>query len=602
VLLYSSDGYCQGMGAVQEEKTPLQQAREYAMKSLYDKADSIFQQLYEQNRMDVTVYNDYLNTLLIAKKYKDAEKLVDDQKSYRPRYPLPYIDMGRILIAEGKEKKANDQFDIAIQYINGDDMLTQQMGNTFLHIGKDEYAIKTYERGKDLLGNPYVYSSPLAKLYAKTGNMEKAISILVEAGNLQFGGVDNTKATVLELLGTDPKKLQLTQKALIKKINEQPENISYIDLLTWLYIQKNDWDGALLQIEALDERNKEDGRKLLDFGRTATKEKQYDIAIKAYTEITDKGKQSTSYTLAASERLATEIQKLENNYNYKPDDIANLAKEYESFLTDFPNYYGTETVRDYATLEAQYNNAPKKGIDILLKAINTPIARRDFIGQCKLQLGDYYILNGQVWDASLTYSQVDKEFKQDVLGEDARFRNAKIYYYEGDFEMAQGELTVLKASTSELIANDALDLSVLITENIGTDSNYVPLKRFAYADLLIFQNKDKEAETLLDSIANAYPKHPLKDDILMLRAKLAEKHREYDNAIAYLKQVYEQFGKDVLGDDAVFKLAGIYEKYLHDNAQAKHYYEQLIIEYPGSTYVQEARKKLQQLNLPTVLP
>jgi TolA-binding protein len=176
-----------------------------------------------------------------------------------------------------------------------------------------------------------------------------------------------------------------------------------------------------------------------------------------------------------------------------------------------------------------------------------------------------------------------------------------VAYYSGDFEWAQSQLSVLKASTSELIANDALYLSVLLTENIPEDSNYVPLKRFAYADLLLFQNKDKEAEILLDSLNQAFPKHPLNDDILMLRARIAEKHKDYTKALAYLKTLFEQYGKDVLADDAVYKTALIYETDLHDLVAAKTFYEQLILDYPGSTYAQSARKHLDGIskgNLP----
>jgi tetratricopeptide (TPR) repeat protein len=200
------------------------------------------------------------------------------------------------------------------------------------------------------------------------------------------------------------------------------------------------------------------------------------------------------------------------------------------------------------------------------------------------------------------YSQVDKDFREDLLGEEARFRNAKLAYYRGDFDWAQGQLTVLKASTAELIANDALYLSILITENLAEDSNYVPLRRFAYADLLLFQNKDKEADALLDSIVTHYPEHPLYDDILLQKAKLAQKHRAYDKALAYLNIIHDKHGKDVLGDDAVFRIADIYERYLQKPEQAKKYYEMLILEYPGSTYIQTARNKLGALQSATIVP
>jgi tetratricopeptide (TPR) repeat protein len=269
------------------------------------------------------------------------------------------------------------------------------------------------------------------------------------------------------------------------------------------------------------------------------------------------------------------------------------------FFTEFPQYYTSETIRDYAKLEARYASNPQKAVDILKKALEQPAVRKDIAGRIKLDLGDYYVLTGKVWEASLTYSQVDKDFREDLLGEEARFRNAKLAYYRGDFQWAEGQLSVLKASTSELIANDALYLSVLILENITPDSNFVPMRRFAYADLLAFQNKDKEAETLLDSLLTAFPEHPLKDDILMQKAELAEKHREYAKALIFLKEIQDKHAEDVLGDDAVFKIADINERYLKQNDEAKKYYELLIVNYPGSTYIQVARNKLSALQTST---
>jgi tetratricopeptide (TPR) repeat protein len=192
---------------------------------------------------------------------------------------------------------------------------------------------------------------------------------------------------------------------------------------------------------------------------------------------------------------------------------------------------------------------------------------------------------------------VDKAFREDALGEEARYRNAKLSYYQGDFEQAQGQLSVLKASTSELIANDALYLSVLITENIPPDSNMVPLRRFAYADLLLFQNRDQEAEALLDSLTTAFPKHPLNDDILLLRSRVALKHKEYGKAVDWLKLIIEKYGKDVLADDALFRIADIKRNYQKEPEEAKKYYEQLIIDYPGSTYVQQARSFLKEMSV-----
>jgi len=582
ILIIGNTAFCQTAS----------QAREEALNKNYDKAIALYTEIYGLS--PDTVYSDYLHTLIAAKKYKEAEKLVEKQMTLREN-PYLHIDLGTVYASEGNDDKAREQFGMMLKMVNGDEMVTQRLVKAFGEAGRDDYAILTIEKTIQVTGNWAVYAVPLATLYAKCGSLDKAVDVLLTGSPGQYMTTDNVKSFLLELLGNDPIKLQQAQKAILKKINDQPGNDYYAQLLTWIYTQKNDWDGALMQIEAVDERNKETGKSLIDLARSAVAAKQYETAGKAYDDIIAKGKDGPYYLAAKSEKLNAAFAQIKNNPAYKPEEVAALVTQYDSFLTEFPKSYCTQTAADFASLLAQYGNNVPRAIEVLQKAIAEPDTRRNMAGAFKLQMGDYYVLTGQLWDASLTYSQVDKDFKQDAEGEDARFRNAKLAYYRGDFDWAQRQLSVLKSATSELIANDAIDLSVQITENVE-DSNIVPLQRFANAGLLLFQNKDKEAEAILDSINLVFPKHPLNDDILMLRADIARKHHEYDKALGYLKNIQEQYGQDVLGDDAVYKMADIYLNDLHQPDQAKHYYEQLIIDYPGSTYVQFARQKLSDLN------
>ena len=581
----------------------LSAARSYADAKEYDKAVAIFRKMYRETPGDDELYHHYLRTLLAAKDYKEAEKLVQHQLDIRQQYPVLFVDLGEVYRLWGKEKKAVQQFNSALEYVNGDDMRTQEIARAFANAGNDRYTILVYERARDIMRNPYLYYNPLARLYAKSGEIDKAVNTLLDGAAGNISGIEDTKAALLELLGNDPGKIQLAQKALVKRINEQPENLYYAEMLTWLYTQKDDWDGALIQIRAIDERNREHGRRILEFARNAQRESRFETSVKALDAILAKGREQPLYAVAAAEKLQVWMRRLEQEPAFgTPATTGQISKEYEDFFAEYPQYNTTNVLLDYAKLEAQYNGHIEKGIRLLEDAVKQPAAGKQFTGEAKLQLGDYYLLAGRIWDASLVYSQVDKAFREDVLGEEARFRNAKLAYYRGDFSWAQVQLSVLKASTSELIANDALYLSVLITENIPPDSNLVPLERFAFADLLLFQNRDREAETLLDSISTAFPQHPLNDDILMLRARLAEKHGDYPRALEYLKRIYTDFGEDVLGDDAVFKTAVIYEKYLKQKDQALHFYEQLILDYPGSTYIQTARQAIARLNEKERLP
>ena len=580
-------------GSVSAQTDELAVARYAVMMKDYDSAIAIYGRLYDKNPEEY--YADYLNVMVLDKKYKDAEKLISSRIDQGIQVQVMYIDLGKVYKLDGKDKKANEQFDMAVKKLNGDDMITQKVAKTFADAGYTDYAIKTYEHALDLLGNQYVYPAQLAALYARAGNLDKALDALFSGPQNQFITTENVKITLLQLLGNDPKRLQVAQKNLVTRINQNPDNVYFADLLTWIYTQKNDWDGALMQLEAVDERNKENGNRLMNFARSAVNAKQYDAAAKAYDDVIAKGPEQSFYVPARYEKLTALFLQVKEDTIVKPDLVNSLMMQYDTFLTAYPVYYGMTAAGDYATVAAQYADSLDKGIAILQKAIKVADARKGTEGIFKLQLGDYYLLKGKIWDASLLYSQVDKAFKNDALGEDARFRNARLAYYRGDFSWAQKQLSVLKASTSELIANDALYLSVQITENVE-DSNYYPLSRFAAADLLLFCNRDSEANALLDSISAAFPKHPLVDDILMQHARIAEKHHQYTKALGYLKDIMEHYGQDVLGDDAIYRTADIYQTDLHNTDSAKHYYEQLVIDFPGSTFVQSARQKLREIN------
>ncbi|MBS1643635.1 MAG: hypothetical protein JST36_01225 [Bacteroidetes bacterium] len=554
------------------------------------------QQAYDKLPGNTDAYQDLLSALLRDKDYKSVEKLIARQMSYN-NSPILNIDLGNALLATGRKKKAEEQFDAAVLAVNGEEIRTEQVANAFINAGQEEYAIKVYERSRTILQNPYYFANQLARLYAKSGAVEKALDAVLSGMPAQFGGPDETRAMLLELLGTDPTKLKLAQKELIRRINLAPDNTYYTDLLTWLYTQKGDWEGALIQVEALEERTKSNGQRLLTFAQQAAKQKEYEIAIQALDVLLDKGKEQAYYALAAAQKIGLMQEQLEENPAYTKEQVEVLCKAYDEFLKNYAQYEASPMVLDYAKTEARFHNNPQEAIRIIERAIQQPVASKEFIGTAKLDLGDYQILNGKIWDASLTYSQVDKAFREDMLGEEARFKNAKLAYYRGDFKWAQAQLNVLKASTSELIANDALDLSVLITENTP-DSNNDALLKFSRADLFLFQNKDAEALQELDSITSLFPKHPLQDDVLMLRAKLAVKARDYEKALGYWQKVYQQYGKDVLADDAVFKTAELYEHILKQTDKAQKFYEQLILDYPGSTYVQLARARLDLLSRP----
>jgi thioredoxin-like negative regulator of GroEL len=571
-------------------------AKQYLLSGDYIKAAATFKQLVDYNQEDATVLLGYFESLKGLKDYKTAEKIIKQQLKLNDKNVSYQFELAKLYKLQGEDKKASKIVESIIHQLKPEDDAIRNTAMMFQKEGMFNEAISVFEKGKSFAPeNPYLYAEELALLYDKKGDTEKATDQLLDLYISKNEKSEEIKATFQRMFN-NPEKLETFRKKVQKRATKEPDIVAYPDLLAWLYIQQNDYENAFIQIKSIDNRFNEQGRRSLGFARVALREKQFKAALIAYDFVMSKGKDQPYYVIAYSEKLTCLKEQLKYNPHYTPADVTLVSNAYATFLEENPSYKLKETLREYAELEARYAHNIDKAIALLSEITKAHNADALFKGRCKLEMGDYELVRNNIWESTLLYSQVDKEFKRDMLGEEARYKNAKLSYYTGDFVWAQGQLDVLKASTSELIANDALNLSVLITENNPiADSNTTPLLMFAHADLLAFQNKDEEALTTLDSIELIYPKHPLQDDILMERARIAMKKQDYSEAALQLQKITTQYADDVLADDALYHLAFINENYFSNKDEAKRLYEQLIIKYPGSTFINEARKRFRAL-------
>ncbi|HWZ21937.1 MAG TPA: tetratricopeptide repeat protein, partial [Cytophagaceae bacterium] len=287
---------------------------------------------------------------------------------------------------------------------------------------------------------------------------------------------------------------------------------------------------------------------------------------------------------------------IKNSYPIDPTKIRSLIGDYLKMIKELGNNPATiEARRSTAQLYAFYLDNKDTAVTILNEAIK--IAQNDLRGRskAKIDLGDIYLLKGEPWESTLLYSQVEKDMKEDPLGHEAKLRNAKLSYYKGEFDLSQEHLDVLKLATSREIANDAMNLSILIQDNTGLDSTTEAMREYAAIDLLLFQNKTAEALVKTDSMMLKFPQHSLTDELLWLKAKIYLKMGDYQNAVATLEKITTTYPDDILGDDALYTLGIIYEENLKDNAKAMETYQKFMIKYPGSIFTVEARKRFRLL-------
>lgn len=570
----------------------LQLAMQYNTNGEPQKALEIYQKLFKQN--NETYYSYYVNTLLSLKKFSEAEGITKKLIRKHPNVNEYQIVLGTVYTQQGSLDKANGIYDDMLKNLPADQMEIANLANQFYQTANTDYAIKIFLQGRKLLKNDELFTYELINLYRfkrdKVSLTEEYLNFLPTNPNF-ITQAESNFATIFE----GEADYTLLKSALLRRIQKDPQQTIYAELLTWQYMQQKEYDLALNQALALSKRQNDEGNSIYELCRTLTTNEAYDTAIRGYEYIIAKGTGNPLYVPAKIELINTKNLKVTTG-KYLPADLLGLEQDYIALLTEFSRNNNTVfAMQKLASLQAfklhKLNDAQK----MLESAVAIPNIRAELLASCKLDLGDVYLLNNQPWEATLLYSQVEKDFPNTAIAQDAKFRNAKMAYYTGDFTWAKGQLDVLKAATSQLIANDALNLLLLINDNVAIDSSGAALKIYARADLQIFAEQPAKALMALDSIDKKFPGNSLSDDILMAKARILIQQKNYTDAVPLLKKIFDDHPTELWADDAVFMLGDIYENHLDDKTNAKNWYQKIITDYPGSLYINEARKRFRLL-------
>lgn len=450
-------------------------ANQYFQSGEYEKAATVFKKLFDQNKNSHYYFQRYLESLMQLDDFENAEKEIKKEIKRNPEHMQLYVDYGNLLDRQFKPEEANKQYKRAIDNIPPDVSVINNLGNAFSRLTKFDMAIDAYKRGSELLGNDLLFSYNLAELYRKKGETNNMIKYYIKASTQNPNQLKRYLTYFQRNLQTK-EDLEEMRRQIYELIQEDPENSTYPELLEWVFIEKEDYRGALRQARSLDREYDEDGTRVMNIGDIAYTAGDYKTAIESFEYITEnKGASNRLYVEAKRSILKSKRKQITRNYNYTQSDLDSLQQEYLLFIDEFGVNSQTENlVKEYADFLAVYKNDLDGAIKVLDELIVLSSINKYVKANSKIALADYYLMQGDVWESTLLYSQVEKAFKEEYLGEVARFKNAKLSYYIGDFPWAKEQFGILKTATSRLISNDAIDLSIFILDNMGLDTTDVP--------------------------------------------------------------------------------------------------------------------------------
>ena len=572
-----------------------QLARNFFNNKEYDKAADLYQQLYI-NYHYYYYFQQYIECLIFLESFdaakKDLRSFIKNDNTvnkWRSNVTLAYV-----LFRNNENDKSDKVLKKMINELPADRNLFIQIANEMRAKDFNEFAMMLYDRGSNISSVNYKFYMEKALTYQNMMDFEKATEnyLLQLEEDPDDYEIVKSRLSLMLRYNVDESVIDDMRFVLLRKAQDNMDNEMYAELLVWFALQMKDYEMALAQEIALDRRFGDRDYDIIYLARIARDNEQSEIALKAYDYLVNKSQEGAYYEEAVVGLIEVQYQNVTIS-TVSPDFYSEFEQRIEKEciklgITDKT----TPMLIIRAEILAFRLDEIEKSIELINEALNLNISRLNK-ARLKMKLADIYLFKEEVWEATLLYSQVDKSMKEEPVGHEARFKNAQLRYFIGEFDWALAVLNILKSATSKLIANDAMTLSLVISDNLEYDT--IALKRLAKADYYIYQKRYNLANQMLDSINIYNPNEVSMPYLLMRKAQIAMENSDYEMADSLYKRVYQGYADSYMADDALLKDAVVLEKYLDKKEEAMECYAKLIDEYMASVYVAQARNAYRRI-------
>ena len=560
----------------------------------YEKARDLYASLYQKTGQ-TGYFQQYAECLIQMKDFDQAEKELKAFAKKNPGHHKSVADLIYVYTLQGKNDKAEKRFNEVLKELPNNASTIRNISFAFQGRGLNNMAKTILEKGNKMLDNGDTFNMDLAYLNQNMVNYQEAFRYYfmeLETHPGQYNNIRNRLQTLLfyDVNHSIADELRI---ALLQQTQSKPDNVEFAQLLVWFALQQEDYDIALAQCQSIDRRTHDQDAQINNLSNICLNNKQFDVASEGYSYLLDKGRSNPYYGQALTGSIKADYLKLKETNSGDAKAYTRLKNRIEDAFNDVNSNDMTRLTLIEADIMTYQLGQTDEAIALLVNTLPTVGGKQDQ-AELKLKLADIYLYEDEVWEATLLYSQVDKSLKEEPLGHEARFKNAQLRYFIGEYEWAESQLKVLKAATSKLIANDAMTLSLIIKDNLEEDTTGTELNRLARADYRIYQQRDEEALVLLDDIIDNGNEVSI-PHALFRKGEITERQKGYETAERLYLQIVERYPGSYMADAALMRAALIEQNQLKNKELAKQHYEQLIDDYPTSIYTAQAKKNYRKL-------
>lgn len=575
-----------------------QLAQYYYDKGDFEKAKISFEELLNATPQNYQYFTRIVDCYQQLQDFSASEKLIKERLDKYKQGSL-LVELGYNFQLQKNEASAKKYYDEAIERIKKNPNEVYGIANSFERKVLLEYALKSYQTATELQPN-YNFNYQIALLYGQLGNTEMMItSFLDEAfANPQNSiAIQNQLSRFMAEEG-DENFNETLRKALITRAQKN-QDIFWNEYLSWYYVQQKEFGKAFIQEKAVYKRNPESLSSIVNLGQLAIEEDDQEAAKEILGFVLENTKDLELLIQANSYLVEMKIGKAQEK------DFAAIDSELKRLMTEYgitPISLSLQLIQ--ARFMAFNLKKPEEGKAIVKKALALELNVYEE-AQAKMELADILLFEEKFNQALIYYSQIEEDLKNDEVAHEASLKAAKTSYFQGDFVWASKQFKELKSASTQLIANDALEYFLLISDNTVADSTQTALKQFAKGDYLLYQNRDKEAiaqfQAILKSFkgqdSRAMPEQAKQiEAVTLLRlGKIYEKQGEYNLALSQYQDIIDHHSDGIYIDEALYFSAEIENKKLQQPEKAKPLYEKIIFNHQDSIYFVDARKEYRQL-------
>ncbi|MBA4133643.1 MAG: hypothetical protein C0525_02845 [Flavobacterium sp.] len=565
-----------------------QLANNYFDRGEFEKALVSYEELLKGQQGNTNYFQRVVECYQQLQQYDKAEKAIQARlDKYRQNTLL--VELGYNYQLQKNQEKANKYFDQAIDKIKKNAPEAYGIAYTFERKALFDYALLAYKTALET--DPKLsFNFQMAMIYGQKGEPDLMIeTYLLEAyQNPQNLPIIQNQLSRFMTEDADANFNDSLKKALLLRA-QKTQDVFWNDFLSWFFVQQKEYGKAFIQQKAIYKRNPDSFSNIVNLAQMAISDNDQDSASEILTFVLENTNDLELLMQAHSYLLEMKIERA------TAKDYPEITATLDRLIKEFGvSPYTLELLELEADFTAFHLNNPEKAKMILKNAMEMPVNRYQ-MADLKMQMADILLFEEKFNQALIYYSQVSEDMSGDVTGQEAQLKTAKTSYYKGDFEWASHQLKVLKSASTQLIANDAMDLFLLISDNTVEDSTQVALKKLARADFLLYQNKKLEALAQFQLILKEHKGETIEPVTLLRLGKTYEKMGDYTQALDYYANLLNNHKDCIYRDEALYYSAEIYNVNLNDAEKAKPMYEEIIFKHEDSIYFVDSRNKYRKL-------